>query len=107
MFKKNNVSNHEDLHRKEKFKTASDRNFGVVFAIVFGLIGLLSLLRGGQHWTAWFGAAAAFAILATFLPRLLAPLNWVWTKIGILLFHIVSPVMLAFLFYVYHLIIYL
>jgi hypothetical protein len=43
-------------------------------------------------------AALALA-LALGAPRLLAPLNWVWTKLGLLLHRIVSPIFLLLLFY--------
>ena len=94
------VGSHEPLRREDTFKTATDRNFGVVFAVVFGLIGLLIWWRSGHHWVWWLGGSAFFAGVALVAPRILAPLNWVWTKFGLLLFHIVSPIMLAVLFYV-------
>jgi hypothetical protein len=44
--------------------------------------------------------AAVFAALALLWMSALAPLNKLWTKLGILLFKIISPVVLALLFYV-------
>jgi hypothetical protein len=44
--------------------------------------------------------AAVFAVLALLWTAALAPLNKLWTKLGILLYRIVSPVVMALLFYV-------
>jgi hypothetical protein len=33
------------------------------------------------------------------VPRVLKPLNWLWTRIGLLLHRIVSPLFLTVLFY--------
>lgn len=33
------------------------------------------------------------------MPKLLGPLNRAWTKLGLLMFMVISPVVLGFLFY--------
>ena len=43
--------------------------------------------------------AAAFAVTAVAMPRVLAVPNWLWTKLGLLLGRIVSPIALGVLFY--------
>ena len=40
-----------------------------------------------------------FLLLALLVPKALAPLNWVWTKFGLLLHKIVSPIVLGVLFF--------
>jgi hypothetical protein len=40
-----------------------------------------------------------FAIVAYVAPQILAPLNRWWTKLGLLLHAIVSPVILGFIFF--------
>ena len=90
---------HEDLTREQHLEGSSDRNFGLVFAGVFLLIGGAPLLHGeGLRWWA-FGVAAVFAGAAALRPPLLAGLNRLWTKLGVLLGKIVSPVALGILFY--------
>ena len=66
---------HEDFRREGDEPRASERSFGLVFAGVFALVGLLPLLNG--HAVRWWalGVAAAFAALAFVAPRALAPLN--------------------------------
>jgi hypothetical protein len=39
-------------------------------------------------------------VLAFVAPQILSPLNWIWTKIGLLLHALLSPIMLGVLFYV-------
>jgi hypothetical protein len=46
-----------------------------------------------------FVAASLFFLLfALVLPKALSPLNWVWTRFGLLLHQIVSPLVLGLLF---------
>jgi len=78
---------------------SSDRAFGLVFAAFFAIVALLPLWRGGEVRAWSVAVSAAFALLALALPRVLAPLNRIWTAFGDLLHRIVSPVVLAILYY--------
>lgn len=90
---------HEDLTRGEHVEGSSDRSFGLVFSIVFLLIGAWPLLHGGPpRWWAG-GIAAVFAMVAVARPALLANLNRLWIKLGILLGKVVSPIALGIVFY--------
>ncbi|MBL8341498.1 MAG: hypothetical protein JNL30_08520 [Rubrivivax sp.] len=91
---------HENLNREEHIEGSSDRSFGFVFAVVFVIIGLWPLLssRGPRWWS--LAIALGFAVVAVALPRLLAPLNRVWMKFGLLLAAVISPIALGILFYV-------
>jgi hypothetical protein len=63
------------------------------------LIGAWPLLYGAPpRWWAG-GIAAVFAIVAMAKPALLAGLNRLWIKLGILLGKVVSPIALAIVFY--------
>jgi hypothetical protein len=89
-----------ELHARENVvKTSSDRSFGVVCAVFFALISGLNLYKGGKIWPVWFALAALLAILALVLPRILAPLNRLWTKFGLMLHVISSPIILGLIFY--------
>src|SRR5262249_26897485 len=59
----------------------------------------LSLYSGHHRWPWWYAAAVLFAVVATIVPRVLAPLNRLWAKFGLLLHAIISPVVLGILFY--------
>ena len=78
---------------------SSNRGFGLVFAAFFLIIALLPLLQGHgvRLWAA--GISLAFGGVALAIPTILAPLNRLWTRFGLLLHGIVSPVALAILFY--------
>jgi hypothetical protein len=90
---------HEFRHHDEQIKPSSDRNFGFVMAGFFGLLGSLSLYEGRDRWPWWLGFATAFALCAWLSPHRLAPLNKAWSKLGVLLFTFVSPVVLGLLFF--------
>jgi hypothetical protein len=77
----------------------SNRSFGRLFVVVFALIGLWSLWRGGDTYLWWFGAAAIVLIVTLAVPDVLAPFNRAWMKLGELLGRIVSPVVLGFIFF--------
>jgi hypothetical protein len=91
---------HEDLHRTEQTKRSSDRSFGRVMAAAFLVIGVLPMVHE-PYQPRWWALAIAviFAAVTQWRPAALAPLNYVWLKFGLALHKIVSPVILALLFY--------
>ena len=91
---------HEDFTRAEKAKVSSNRSFGLVIGGALLLIGMVPLLHA-PHRPRWWAIAIAviFAGLAQVRPNLLAPLNRLWLRFGLLLHKIVSPVILGLLFY--------
>ena len=89
-----------ELHiREEVVQASSDRGFGYVFAGFSALVAALSLYKGGTHWPYWLAAVVIFALVAFLRPGLLAPLNRLWAKLGLILFAVVSPVVLAIVYY--------
>jgi hypothetical protein len=89
----------EPIVSHRKVVAGSDRSFGLVFAAFFALAALLPVIHGAPpRWWA-LGLAAAFAAAALFVPRVLHPLNRVWFAIGMLLHHVVNPVVMAVMFY--------
>lgn len=90
---------HEDLTREEHIEGSSDRSFGFVFAVVFAIIAVWPLWHGqALRWWA-LAVAAAFALVAVVVPKLLALPNRMWLKLGLLLGKIVAPIALGILFY--------
>ena len=94
------MTNESCIGHDERPKTSSDRMFGLVFAAVFLLAGLFTVVSGGaiRPWAGWTGVA--FGGLALAAPRILAPLNRVWTRFGMLLHRIVNPIVLGVIFLV-------
>jgi hypothetical protein len=90
---------HEDLSRDDAVTPSSNRALGGVFAGALGLAGLWPLLHG-RPVRAWaLGLAGAFLVVAWLRPALLGPLNRVWTRLGLILHGVVSPVVLGVVFY--------
>jgi len=90
---------HEDLARKQAGQSSSDRAFAFVFAVFFGLVGL-SPLRAHHPMRWWaFPIAGLFLFVGILRPAWLHPLNKYWTKLGLLMGRIVSPVITAAVFY--------
>ena len=90
---------HELQQRDEAVKTASDRSFGFVFAAVFAIVTAIGAFGGSRLWPLWLALAALFLAAALAKPGLLKPLNRAWTAFGFLLHAVVSPVILAAMFY--------
>jgi hypothetical protein len=78
----------------------SDRKFGITFAVVFVVIGLLPLLGGGGVRLWAFLVALLFLAVAIVRPALLKPLNIAWFKFGMLLGRVVSPIVTGLIFFV-------
>ena len=90
---------HEDLTRQQQVEGSSDRSFGLVFAGVFVIVACWPLFyRELPRWWA-LGVALVFAVVAIWKPALLTRPNRLWTKLGLLLAKIVSPIALGILFY--------
>ncbi|NKB20000.1 MAG: hypothetical protein GKS01_05580 [Alphaproteobacteria bacterium] len=95
---------HESFVRDEPVQGSSDRAFGIVFTVVFSLIGLWLWLSPmardpNAHWYA-LAIAAAFLLAALIVPRTLAPLNRAWMRFGLLLHKVVNPVIMGLVFFI-------
>jgi hypothetical protein len=90
---------HEDLSREQYVEGSSDRSFGLVIAGVFLLIALGPLRHG--HTPRWWALALSgvFTLIALAKPELLSTVNRLWTKLGVVLGKVVSPIALGILFY--------
>jgi len=93
------AQSHEDLSRTHEVKGSSNRAFGGVFVALFAIIGTWPLLFGGA--VRWWSMIIGIAILVITLlaPKLLTIPNRLWLRFGLLLHRIVSPVVLAIMFY--------
>lgn len=90
---------HEQLDRPEAIRGSSDRAFGFVIGGAALVVATYLWYRGSVHF-AWAMVAAAVFLLASLArPALLSPLNRLWTSFGLLLAAVVSPLVLAILFY--------
>src|SRR5262245_45913551 len=77
----------------------SNRSFGILFSSAFALLAALSWWRGRGAALPLFGVSVAFGLIAFVAPQWLAPLNKLWMRLALLLNRIVSPVVLAVLYF--------
>ena len=91
---------YETLDREAVVAGPSERSFGLVFAAVFGIVALFPLWRGEPVRTWSMVVSAAFLVSAVAWPRMLAPANRVWFRLGLILHRVVNPLVMGVLFYV-------
>jgi len=90
---------HETIRADDRPAGPSNRSFGFTFAALFAVLCALSSWRRGGIDLWWLGAASAFLIVTLAAPGLLTPLNRAWSAFGRAVHAIMSPVILAVLFY--------
>ena len=83
----------------DKIKIGSNRSFGVVFFIVFLLIATYPLINNGELRVWSLVLSLAFLILGLLNSKILYPLNKIWFKFGLLLGKLVSPLIMAIIFF--------
>ena len=78
---------------------SSNKSFGIVFFIVFLIIGLYPLINqdGIRIWA--IIVSLIFLVLGLINSNSLTPLNKLWIKFGILLGNIISPLVLGIIFF--------
>ena len=85
---------------QKNIKLPTNRNFGIVFFIVFLIIALWPLLNGNEIRIWAISTSLLFLILTIVNSKILTPLNKIWNKFGILLGTIVSPIVMAAVFFI-------
>ena len=90
---------HENIIHDEDIKTASDRSFGIVFTIVFTIVGLWPLIHRGDPSLWALGIAGILLIVSIAQPVWLAPANRLWMRLGLLLHKITNPVIMGLVFF--------
>ena len=82
-----------------EIKISSNRNFGIVFFIVFLVIATYPLINYGEirQWSLIL--SLIFLILGLINSKILTPLNKLWFKFGIFLGKIISPLVMGIIFF--------
>ncbi len=82
-----------------KKKNKSNKSFGIIFFIVFLIIGFWPLINGGgvRIWSIL--VSLSFLILGLLNSKILSPLSYSWTKLGIIIGNFISPIIMAIIFY--------
>ena len=83
----------------KKIKIPSNKSFGIVFFVVFLAISIYPLLNQEDYRLWSLITALIFLVLGLINSSILTPLNLLWFKFGMLLGRIVSPVIMALVFF--------
>ena len=84
---------------KSKIKMSSNRNFGLVFFIVFLILGFWPITAEGEIRIWLVVISLIFLVLGMMKSKLLTPLNKLWFKFGMILGAIVAPVVMGAVFF--------
>ena len=87
------------MPNKLKTKMSANRSFGLLFFFVFLIISLWPLLNEGPLKIWSIIIAIIFLILGLINSKLLTPLNILWSKFGMFLGSIVSPIVMGIVFF--------
>ncbi len=80
-------------------KRKNNITFGILFFILFLIIGLYPLKSGGTTRIWSLVLSSAFLIITIIRPNLLTFLNRLWIQFGILLGKIISPLVMGLVFF--------
>ena len=87
------------MQNNKKIEKSTNRSFGLVFFIVFLIIGLWPLANGGsvRFWSLII--ALIFLFLGILNSKILTPLNVLWSKFGELLGIVIAPIVMGIIFF--------
>ena len=87
------------MSRKSEVQISSNRSFGLLFFLVFLIIGLWPLLNESSIRIWSVVIAIIFLILGLLNSKFLTPLNKLWFRFGLFLGSIVAPIVMGAVFY--------
>ena len=79
---------------------SSNRSFGLLFFIVFLIIGLWPLKNGESFNYYFIIISLIFLILGIINSPLLTPLNKLWVKFGEILGLVIAPIVMAIVYFI-------
>ena len=81
-------------------KKSSNRSFGLLFFVVFFLIGIWPLFKENDYRLWSLIISIIFLILGLLNSKLLKPLNNLWIKFGEILGKIIAPIVMMIVFFI-------
>jgi hypothetical protein len=87
------------MRQNKEIKLPSNRSFGIVFFTVFLIVCLYPLVNSESIRVWSLIISIIFLVLGLLNSKILAPLNKLWFKFGILLGKIVSPFVMGMIFF--------
>ena len=85
--------------KNNEIKISSNKSFGIVFAIVFFLIGLWPIIKSNDIRIWSLILSIIFLILGLMNSSILTPLNKIWFRFGIFLGNFIAPVVMGIIFF--------
>ena len=82
-----------------EIKISSNRNFGIVFFIVFLVIAIYPLINSSEIRLWSLILSLLFLLLGLIDSKILTPFNKLWFKFGIFLGKTISPVIMGIIFF--------
>jgi hypothetical protein len=77
----------------------SNRKFGLLFFVVFGLAAGYAWWRGAASFPVFVALSVAFLVVSLVAPGVLRPLNRAWMAFALLLHKVTSPIILGVMFF--------
>jgi large-conductance mechanosensitive channel len=84
---------------ENKIILGANRSFGILFFIVFLIIGIYPLINDNPIRLWSLLVSTVFLILGLSNSRILTPFNIIWIKLGTYLGIIISPIVMGFVFF--------
>ena len=84
---------------QEKIKLPSNRNFGIVFSIVFLIIAIWPILNQNEIRIWSIIISLIFLILGLINSKFLSPLNKAWFKFGLILGSVIAPIVMGIIYF--------
>ena len=85
--------------KQKEIKISSNKNFGLVFFVIFIIIALWPLLNNGNIRIWSIIVSIIFLILGLLNSKILTPFNKLWMRLGALLGIIVSPIVMGVVYF--------
>ncbi len=85
--------------KDKDIKIGSNKSFGLLFFVVFLIIGLWPLINDNiiRYWSLII--SFIFLLLGLANSKFLSPLNLIWFKFGLLLGRFISPIVMGIIFF--------
>ncbi len=85
--------------KSKGIKIGSNKSFGIVFFVVFLIIGLWPILNGNEIKIWSIIISLIFLILGINNSKILTPLNKLWFRFGIFLGNFIAPIIMGIIFF--------
>lgn len=94
------METHESLRHAGIINRTSDAGFAILFGAIFAAIALLPVFQNKMlDWRVAIVSVAFFAI-SWLRPELIAPLNKLWFKLGLMISKITTPLLMGVVFFI-------